>query len=161
VTAQFFLPDFDIVRASDGSHLPPPADGFHADTVGEAATPVGRVLVVDDERLIADTVAQILNLHGYDAFTAYGGPEALKLAERFRPDYLLTDVMMPVMNGLDLARAVEEILPSVKVLLFSGQAGTSALLQRQRVGDSHYNIVAKPIHPDKLVETLRNLRPRR
>jgi CheY-like chemotaxis protein len=161
VSVQFFLPHFDIVHASDGSRMPPPGDGFHADAVGEAAAKLGRVLVVDDERLIADTVAQILNLHGDDAFSAYGGAEALKLAESFRPDYLLTDVMMPVMNGIDLARAVEDLLPSVKVLLFSGQAGTSALLQRRRVDESHYNIVAKPIHPDKLVQTLRNLTPRR
>lgn len=117
-----------------------------------------RVLVVDDERLIADTVAQILNIHGYDAFTAYGAKDALKMAESFFPDFLLSDVMMPGTNGIELAMAVQELLPTVKVLLFSGQAGTSQLIEQSNMT---FTLVAKPIHPDRLLQVLEKLAAQR
>jgi CheY-like chemotaxis protein len=148
---------YDIIRASDGSQMPPSRPGNLAGADGATASTLSRVLVVDDERLIADTVAQILNIHGYDAFTAYSGPDALKLAARFQPDYLVSDVMMPVMNGVDLAMQIEKLLPAVKVLLFSGQAGTSALMEQYRLDGSNYKLVAKPIHPERLVQLLREM----
>ena len=143
-----------VIHASDGTPLPPPGalSALHGNDQKDVQR--RRVLVVDDERLIADTVAQILNIHGYDAFVAYDGHEALKLAEGYRPDFLLSDVMMPVMNGIDLAVAVERMLPSIKVLLFSGQAGTNALLQRTNVD---FTLEAKPIHPEKLLRVLERL----
>lgn len=110
-----------------------------------------RVVVVDDERLIADTVAQILNIHGYDAFPAYGPQEALRLALDFHPDLLLSDVVMPGMNGVELATALKQQLPNLKVLLLSGQAGTIDLLRRSTL---RFTLEAKPIHPRKLIERL-------
>jgi DNA-binding response OmpR family regulator len=151
---------YDTFRVSDGSDHTPHAAGSLEKMDAPKASVRARVLVVDDERLIADTVAQILNMHGYDAFTAYGPDEALKLADRFRPDVLLTDVMMPAMNGLDLAAAMEKLFPAIKVLLFSGQAGSNALLQRRHIDDAWMSIVPKPIHPEKLVEALRALQAR-
>jgi CheY-like chemotaxis protein len=151
---------FPRYRAFSGTSAPPPGPGDFTDSEGAIAPTRSRVLVVDDERLIADTVAQILNIHGYDAFSAYNGTDALKLAESFRPDYLLTDVMMPVMNGIDLALKLEKLLPGIKILLFSGQAGTNALLQRRQVDGQHFPIVAKPIHPERLVEALAALKTR-
>ena len=144
-------------RVSDGNGIPPFLHKLLTQADQETTRGRLRVLVVDDERLIADTVAQILNLHGYDAFSAYSGPDALKLAEQFQPDYLLTDVLMPVMNGIDLAVETQKRWPSTKVLLFSGQAGTTALIQRQRKEAVNFQIVAKPIHPEKLIESLRKL----
>jgi DNA-binding NtrC family response regulator len=143
-----------IIRLQgDSSYPPPPHDA--ATHLKEHATPRRRrVLVVDDERLIADTVAQILNIHGYDAFTAYGANDALTIAERFFPDFLLSDVMMPGTNGIELAVAVQELLPKVKVLLFSGQAGTSQLIEQS---DMTFTLVAKPIHPDRLLQVLERL----
>ena len=113
-----------------------------------------RVIVVDDERLIADTVAQILNIHGYDAFAAYGPDDALKLADSFQPDLLLSDVAMPGMSGIELASTIKSQQPHLKVLLFSGQAGTSRLL---RESASQFRLEAKPIHPEKLLAVLAKL----
>jgi CheY-like chemotaxis protein len=116
-----------------------------------------RVLVVDDERLIADTITEILNLQGFDAFCAYSGAEALKLATSFHPDYLLSDVMMPKINGFELALAMEKMLPAIKVMLISGQAGSSTIRQWQKENGTAFSVLAKPIHPDKLVQTLRSI----
>jgi DNA-binding response OmpR family regulator len=141
----------------DSAFTPPPHDV--AEHFGEQSAPRRRrVLVVDDERLIADTVVQILNIHGYDAFGAYSADEAMKLAENFLPDFLLSDVMMPGTNGIDLAIAVQEMLPTVLVLLFSGQAGTSQLIEDR---DLPFALEAKPVHPDKLIKRLENLGRRR
>ncbi len=147
-----------ILRLDGDSAFPPPPHDAVAQFGERSAPRRRRVLVVDDERLITDTVVQILNIHGYDAFGAYSANEAMKLAENFHPDFLLSDVMMPGTNGIELAVAVQEMLPTVQVLLFSGQAGTSQLIENRNLP---FALEAKPIHPDKLIKTLENLGRRR
>ncbi|AFL89848.1 response regulator with CheY-like receiver domain and winged-helix DNA-binding domain [Terriglobus roseus DSM 18391] len=149
---------YDLVRGLDGSG--PLLDG-KSDLSGKTrGTALPRVLIVDDERLIADTLTQIFNMHGFDAFCAYSGVDALHLAESFRPDYLLADVMMPKLNGIDLAMAMERKIPNLKVLLFSGQASTTASMHAQQIGDQGFTIAAKPMHPEELVQKLRTVQPR-
>jgi CheY-like chemotaxis protein len=113
-----------------------------------------RVLVVDDEKLIADTCGEILEGAGFEAKTAYDGWAALEMAAEFRPDYLLTDVLMPRMNGVELAIAVNKMMPSVRILLFSGQAGISEILHQGHVRGYEFELIPKPIHPVKLIERL-------
>jgi len=114
-----------------------------------------RVLVVDDEKLVADTCAEILERAGFHARTAYDGQTALEMLAEFHPDYLLTDVLMPGMNGVQLAIAVREMMPTTRVFLFSGQAGISETLLQGREQGYEFELVAKPIHPMKLIEHLR------
>ncbi|HTV81481.1 MAG TPA: response regulator [Acidobacteriaceae bacterium] len=114
-----------------------------------------RVLVVDDQRLIADTMAEILTNAGFEAVAAYDGWQALEIASRFRPDCLLSDVLMPRMNGVELAITLRQKDPRLTILLFSGQAGISEiLLEGQRRG-YEFELIAKPIHPLKLIERLK------
>lgn len=98
-----------------------------------------RVLIVDDEKLIADTLSEVLEQDGFQAVAAYDGRTALELATKFRPDSLLTDVLMPAMNGVELAIAITKMLPSVKILLFSGQAGISDILLGGKNRDMNSN----------------------
>jgi CheY-like chemotaxis protein len=114
-----------------------------------------RVLIVDDERLLADTTAAILGSAGFRTKTAYDGWEALETARSFHPDYLLTDVMMPLMNGVELAIAITKMLPSTKILLFSGQAGISDLLEEGHSQGYEFPLLAKPVHPLRLIEALK------
>jgi CheY-like chemotaxis protein len=114
-----------------------------------------RVLIVDDERLLADTTAAILRSEGFRTKTAYDGWEALETARSFHPDYLLTDVMMPIMNGVELAIAITKMLPSTKILLFSGQAGTSDILRQGHSQGYEFPLLAKPVHPLRLIEALK------
>src|ERR1700692_3708936 len=79
------------------------------------------VLVVDDETLIADSLAAILRQHGFAAIVAYNGRSALETARVDPPDLLLSDVAMPGMSGIDLAIAISQATPGCKVILFSGQ----------------------------------------
>jgi CheY-like chemotaxis protein len=116
------------------------------------------ILVVDDETRLADTMTEILNISGFCAFTAYDGRSALRIAEELQPDYLLTDVVMPEMNGVDLAIAVRRTMPMTTILLFSGQAGTTDLLEDARKSGHAFEVVEKPIHPVRLIEHLKRLR---
>jgi CheY-like chemotaxis protein len=115
-----------------------------------------RVLVADDERVIADTLAMILNNSGFQARVAYSGEKALELASEFRPDMLISDVIMGGLNGIDAAIRIREILPQIKILLFSGQAATADLLEKARVQGHEFEILAKPVHPQDLLAKLRS-----
>jgi len=109
------------------------------------------VLVVDDDAVIADTLAMILEQSGIRALVAYDGKSALEIAITVPPDLLLTDVAMPGMNGIDLALAIRHTLPKCKILLFSGQASTKDLLGTARDAGQDFTILAKPLHPTELL----------
>lgn len=117
--------------------------------------PKRKVLVADDERVIADTLAMILNQSGFDARAVYSGEKALELASTFQPDMLISDVIMADLNGIDAAIRIRAILPGIKILLFSGQAATADLLEKARDGGYEFDILAKPVHPQDLLNRLR------
>ena len=114
-----------------------------------------KVVVADDEETIADTLALILNRSGFEARAVYSGEAAVEVVDSFEPDVLISDVVMPGMTGVEAAIAVRVLQPNCKVLLFSGQALTSDLLQGARTQGHTFEIIAKPIHPTDLLEKLR------
>ena len=127
-----------------------------ADDPGSAPAPSRtKVLVVDDQKLIADTITEILTNAGFEAVAAYDGWEALEVANRFHPDWLLSDVLMPRMNGVELAITLQQKNPRITILLISGQAGISDILLEGRRKGYEFEILAKPIHPLRLIERLR------
>lgn len=117
-----------------------------------------RVLVVDDERLLADTTAAILRRAGFDTKTAYDGFGALEVMASFHPNYVLTDIMMPAMNGVELAIAIRGIYPATKILLFSGQAGITDILEEGKAKGFEFTLLAKPVHPSLLINELKSLK---
>ena len=114
-----------------------------------------KVLVVDDERIIADTLAMILNQSGFQARAVYSGEKALELATTYAPDMLITDVIMADLNGIDAAIQIRALLPEIKILLFSGQAATADLLEKARAHGYEFEILSKPVHPQDLLTKLR------
>ncbi len=115
-----------------------------------------KVLVADDERVIADTLAIILNQAGFAATAVYSGEKAVETARTLSPDMLISDVIMTDMNGIDAAIQIRALLPSCKILLFSGQAATADLLDRARTQGHEFEILAKPVHPQDLLARLRS-----
>jgi CheY-like chemotaxis protein len=109
------------------------------------------VLVVDDERIIADTLSMILSKSGYHVLTAYDGKSALELARGMPPALLITDVVMPGMTGIELAMSMVKIFTDCRVLLFSGQAATLDLLKKAREMGHDFNILSKPVHPTDML----------
>ena len=115
-----------------------------------------KVLVADDERVIADTLAIILNQSGFEATAVYSGEKAVEMARTLEPDMVISDVIMTDMNGIDAAIKIRAMLPACKILLFSGQASTADLLDRARIKGHEFEILAKPVHPQDLLARLRN-----
>ena len=113
-----------------------------------------QVLIADDERIIADTLAQILVLSGYRAYAVYTGEQAVAAAAQSRPDVLISDVVMGGMNGIEAAIAIRRICPQCHVILFSGQATTMNLLARANSDGNHFEILAKPVHPASILARL-------
>jgi DNA-binding NtrC family response regulator len=113
-----------------------------------------RVLIVDDEKLIANTLAQILNVSGFEARAIFSGESAVPVAAEFRPNVLITDVIMRGISGIEVAMQVAQALPSCRVILFSGQASTADLLDRAKAQGFSFEILAKPIHPKELLKML-------
>ena len=109
------------------------------------------VLIVDDEKVIADTLTAIFNRSGYAAMAAYDGKSALEFAANVPPELMITDVMMPGMNGIDLAITLEKLLPACKILLFSGQASTADLLSAANAQGHDFTMLTKPVHPTELL----------
>jgi CheY-like chemotaxis protein len=114
-----------------------------------------RVLVVDDERVIADTLSIILNKNGFDASAVYSGSAAVARAQEIKPELVISDVIMDDMNGIEAAIRIRELLPRCKILLFSGQAATADLLEKARKEGHEFEILAKPVHPQDLLAKLK------
>jgi len=115
------------------------------------------VFVVDEESVIALTPATILKQGGFIAKAFTNPAAALNSAGSEAPDLLVSDVMMPETSGVDLAIRLKAIRPACKVLLFSGQAATADLLQAAREKGHDFTLLSKPVHPNDLLQVLRNL----
>jgi CheY-like chemotaxis protein len=115
------------------------------------------VLIVDDEQSIANTIALILDEHGFDTRVAYGGREAIRHVLEDCPDTVLTDVSMPYMNGIEAAKAIHEMCPDTRIFLFSGQTTTTDLLKTVRAQGYAFELLPKPIDPNVLIDKLRQI----
>ncbi|SDF29208.1 response regulator [Terriglobus roseus] len=115
-----------------------------------------KVLVADDEQVIANTLAIILNQAGFEAKAVYSGESAVETIDEFQPNMLISDVIMTGMTGIEAAIKIREKLPTCKILLFSGQAATADLLEKARAQGHEFEILAKPVHPTDLLAKLRS-----
>lgn len=113
-----------------------------------------RVFVVDDEQCIADTLTTILRTCGYEAIALYDGESAWSACSKTAPDLVISDVVMPGISGIDLAIRIRERYPECKVLLFSGMAASSDLLEDARRQGYDFEVLAKPVHPADLLSRM-------
>ncbi len=125
-------------------------DEVPVDEAAEMVDDRPMILVVDDEPLVADTLAMILTHAGYRAVRAYDARTALEMASVRPPDLLISDVAMPEMNGVELALGMVSMVPDCKVVLFSGHARSVDLM---RIYDAGYEfpLMAKPMHPSEML----------
>jgi DNA-binding NtrC family response regulator len=114
-----------------------------------------RIFVVDDEYVIATTLATILQRSGFDAVSFTEPMKALDAARQDPPDLLISDVLMPVLSGVDLSIRMRQEYPECKVLLFSGQAATANLLEAARDRGHDFELLSKPIHPTEFLQKVR------
>jgi CheY-like chemotaxis protein len=115
-----------------------------------------KIIVVDDEPIIADTLVNILEGEGHDALAVSHGESAVKWAKLVLPDAVISDVIMPGMDGIETAKAIMKELPQCRIILFSGQAASVDLLAKARAEGYIFEVLPKPINPDKLLEKLKD-----
>ena len=114
-----------------------------------------RVLVVDDDRNLADTLVSVLNRSGFDATAVYSGPDAIHRAVTFPPDCILMDVVMEGIDGVDAAIAIRETVPACGILLISGYEDAAQRLEKSSVRGHDFELLMKPIEPAWLLSRLR------
>jgi DNA-binding NtrC family response regulator len=110
-----------------------------------------RVLIVDDESVIADSLAINFSNEGYEARAVYSAEQALQLFSEWVAQLAIIDVRLPGMNGIDLAIQLKELYPECKVALFAGQAATGDLAGSARQSGHSFDVLEKPIHPTALL----------
>lgn len=140
---------------ADADHIPATPE---AETLTEPTRAGGEtILLVEDEPGVRKLVRQMLAQHGYQVLEAAGGPESLALAQRFpgRIDLLLTDVVMPQMNGRELAERLRHLRPNLKVMYMTGY--TEDAVVRQGISTADVVCLQKPFLPDMLARKVREV----
>lgn len=119
-----------------------------------------RILVVDDEIAITETLTAILTLVGYECRAATDGMHALTVAREFEPHIMISDVAMPNMDGFELNRQIRDLPHPPQVLLFSGNAAVSGSLALERSRGNSVSFLSKPVAPEILLKTVESIASR-
>lgn len=114
------------------------------------------VLVVDDERGIADAAAMVLEDRGYCALATYSAAEAIAILKKIDVALVLTDVNMPGIDGVDLALQAQHLCPRAKILLMSGGETSETIRRRPGCEGCPFQIMAKPFDSGQLLERIGN-----
>ena len=104
-----------------------------------------RVAVVDDEHVVADTLAEILSLHGYEAKALYSGEAAIREADEFRPEIVLSDVYMQGIDGVEAAIQIRQRCPACRIILFTASSMRHTIQARIRI--LGFEFLHRPLHP--------------
>jgi CheY-like chemotaxis protein len=105
------------------------------------------ILIVDDDPSITETLSAIFEKHGYEVRCALSAETAIEMIARWEPDLAILDVMLPCMNGIELAMVFKANRPACHLVLFSGHAGTQQLMEEAAKNGNMFEILAKPVHP--------------
>jgi DNA-binding response OmpR family regulator len=109
------------------------------------------VLVIDDNEIVASTMAMVLRSAGFHAVATYDSDDALALLKNESFQLLLSDVMMPKMSGVELAIEAKDHSYVSQILLMSGMASTSDLLESARNRGYAFEMLPKPSHPTDVI----------
>jgi CheY-like chemotaxis protein len=116
-----------------------------------------RVLLVEDAPFLRYAFGRLLRLHGFDVREATDGQEALRCVDEFHPQVVLTDLMMPVMDGIELIRKLHDEPQTASVPVVVITADVSETSQRQAREAGAIDVITKPIHLPDLLQCLREL----
>jgi DNA-binding response OmpR family regulator len=116
------------------------------------------VLIVEDEQALRDAYALLLEVKNYKVYQAVNGREALSILEKEKPDYIILDVLMPVMGGIEFLEHahIPENYPGTKVLVLSNLSDGKTVATVLRLGASKY-ILKADTSPRELIELIASL----
>lgn len=116
---------------------------------------IGSILVIDDEKIILDLTAIILNNRGYNVYTAADARTGLELIENIRPEIVMLDYMMPGMDGLTALKEIRQRFPDTYVMIFTGKGSEEIAVEMMKAGASDY--ILKPFNNKNLIERIDNV----
>jgi CheY-like chemotaxis protein len=118
-----------------------------------------RVLLVEDAPFLRYAFGRLLRLQGFDVREAHDGQDALQCLDEFHPQLVLTDLMMPVMSGLELISRLRDRpdTAAVPIVAITADATTQAEEQARQAGAADF--ITKPVDLPELLQRLRNLMP--
>jgi len=117
------------------------------------------ILLVDDESQISEILSETLTVAGFDVHACNGGEAALDWLENHQPEVMLTDLRMPGLSGLELARVVNERYPDIQMVILTGFGDMDSAIEALRLGA--YDYLSKPVDAERLVHTIQNGAERR
>ncbi len=123
--------------------------------LGQEESRAARILVVDDEESIRDLLKLVLTGEGYSVVTASGGEEAIGYLEAQRFDLVITDLVMPTVNGVEVLRAAKRIAPNFPVIVITGYPSVETVTKLVRLGAGDY--LTKPFNIDVVLVTVAKL----
>lgn len=118
-----------------------------------------KILIVDDEAAVADSLRLIFSNCGYEVRAGYSAEQAIEVLAEWRPDLAIVDVMLPQMNGIQLAGILKANYPDCRILLMSGHPGTAELLIDAQKQGNAFEVLAKPLHPTFILDMVSGLLP--
>jgi len=117
-----------------------------------------KVLIVDDEELVLAGWEYALSSAGYQVSKASEGKAAVEIAEKEQPDVVITDLFMPIMNGVEICRQVKIVSPGSAVVLISGYPEQTPKFQMQFVKAGGTDLfLRKPLFKEELIEAVENI----
>lgn len=116
-----------------------------------------KILIVEDDALVRDSLLELLEFSNYQTFSAKEGQEGLDLARKLLPDLIITDIMMPVMNGMEFCRNILEdnTLAHIPIIMLTARTAEADRIEGLEQGAVDY--LTKPYHSQELILKVRNL----
>lgn len=115
---------------------------------------MAKILIIDDEKSIRNTLKEILTYEGYEVTEAQDGMEGLKFVEKDKFDIILSDIKMPKMDGIEVLEKLQEITPETPVVMISGHGNIDTAVEAIRKGAFDY--ISKPLDLNRMLVTIRN-----
>ncbi len=113
-----------------------------------------KILIIDDERSIRNTLKEILTYEGFEVSEAQDGMEGLKAVEKGKFDVILCDIKMPKMDGIEVLEKIQELAPETPVVIVSGHGNIDTAVEAIKKGAFDY--IAKPLDLNRTLVTIRN-----
>lgn len=113
---------------------------------------MARILLAEDEGTVREFVSRVLTMHGHSVLEAQDGAQAVELMNQHHFDLLLTDIVMPVMDGISLALKVRDTRPNVPIILMTGYANESQRAHNLSVLIEE--LLSKPFNKDQLMKAV-------
>ena len=113
------------------------------------------ILIVEDENEIRKLMEEVMKSVFFEVYSAKNGDEGIKKFKKFAPDLVVTDIAMPIMDGLDMAKMINEISPTTPIIALSAFSDKEKLLKAIEVGVDKY--ILKPVDMDELLLAIENI----